>query len=61
MNRTLHQHLSFLEESAQRLRDQLTDPTLTVTEIERIKLDLHIAEIALLHYRSAFLLEQTIS
>jgi hypothetical protein len=61
MQRTLQEHVFQLEERIQRLRDELTKPTLKAEEFHRISSELRAAELALTFYRKAFELEQRIS
>ncbi|HZP04629.1 MAG TPA: hypothetical protein VFB43_07000 [Terracidiphilus sp.] len=60
MKRTLHDHIVYLEQTVQSLRDQLTRPTLTSTKLETVHTELKTAELALAHYRKAHELEQKI-
>ena len=60
MKQTLHQHFVFLEERLLALRDQVTDPSCTPADLERIEFEIKIAERALSHYRLAVDLERQI-
>lgn len=59
MQSTLHEHIMHLELKIQTLRDQLTAPYLTGLEHDRIQSEIHVAELALAHYRKAFELEHS--
>lgn len=60
MQSTLFQHFVFLEEKLLSLRDQVTDPSCTSADIDRIKAEIVVVESALAHYRAAIDLERTI-
>ena len=61
MRRTLHDHIVYLEQTVQSFRDQLTRPTLTLSDREHIHTELKTAELALAHYRKAHELEERIA
>jgi ABC-type phosphate transport system auxiliary subunit len=50
MRCTLQEHIVQLEEKIQRLRDELTKPTLVSVELQRIASELQVAELALTYY-----------
>jgi len=56
MDQSLRQHIIFLEQRVQTLRDQLTDSS-RVAELLWVQTDLLIAELALARYRAALALE----
>lgn len=58
MDRTLYDHVLYLEEKIQALRAELTEPRRVSRDYERIEAELNAAETALAHYRAAFNLEQ---
>ena len=60
MQQTLHQHFIFLEEKLLSLRDQVTDPSHSPADMERIQNEINVAETALAHYRAALDLERKI-
>lgn len=59
MQKTLHDHILYLEERVQVLLAELTAPRRFARERERIEAELHAAETALAHYRTAIDLEQS--
>ena len=58
MDRTLHEHILYLEHRIQSLRDQLTESHRTAGERERVGAEIKVAELALAHYRAAYDLEK---
>jgi hypothetical protein len=60
MQRTLYQHFVFLEERLLAMRDQVTDPSCTSADIDRITVEMEVVESALARYRAALDLERTI-
>lgn len=58
MQRTLSEHISYLEEKIESLRKQLAATGQTASEQNGIEIDLGIAERALAHFQKAFDLEQ---
>lgn len=61
MQNTLHEHIMRLELNIQTMRDQLTDPHLVDAERDHIKTEIRVAELALVYYRKAYELEQTVT
>ena len=61
MERTLGEHVTSLQNRIQSLRKQLTDPTRTEIEGNRIQTEIQVAELALGYYRKAFELEREIA
>lgn len=61
MEQTLRQHIGFLEERLNDLRNQLSDPSRVAAELQRVRADLQIAELALSHYRKALDLERKLA
>ena len=61
MERTLGEHITYLQNRVQSLQRQLTDSTLTEIERNRIQAEIQVAELALSHYRKAFELEREIA
>ena len=57
MQRTLSEHISYLEQKIEALKKQLTE-TGTPSEQNEIEIDLGIAERALVHFQRAFDFEQ---
>jgi hypothetical protein len=58
MKRTLHEHIVFLEQTVQSLRDDLTRTNLSTAHREELNTELATAELALVHYRTAYELEE---
>jgi hypothetical protein len=61
MEQTLRQHIGFLEERLKDLRNELSDPSRVAAELQRVRADLQIAELALSHYRKALDLERRLA
>lgn len=61
MQRTLKEHISYLEQKIETLNKDLYDPGKSFATQTEIRTDLGIAECALVHFRKAFKLEQKIS
>ena len=61
MERTLGEHVTYLQNRIQSLQKQLTDTTLTEIERNRVQTEIHVAELALGYYRKAFELEREIA
>jgi hypothetical protein len=61
MQHTLHDHIIFLEQKIQTLKDQLTVSNRGPIEMEHISAEIQTAELALLYYRRAFELENRTS
>lgn len=60
MKRTLHDHIVYLQQTVQSLRDELTRPNLSLVQREALGMELATAELALAHYRKAHELEEQI-
>lgn len=58
MQRTLSEHISYLEEKIESLKKALDEPGQTASHQNEIEIDLGIAERALAHFRRAFDFEQ---
>jgi hypothetical protein len=61
MDQSLRQHIVFLEDRVRTLCHQLTDPSSVAAELEQVRTDLEIAELALSLYRAALDLERKIA
>jgi len=61
MRHSLHSHIIYLENKIQSLRDRLTDSHLSVEDRQGIESQIYHAELALKHYREAYLLEISVS
>jgi hypothetical protein len=58
LQRPLHEHIIFLEQRIQELRDQLTVSDPGGEELVRIRAQIQTAELSLAHFRAAYDLEQ---
>ena len=58
MQRTLSEHIAYLEQKIETLKQQLDDPRKTASEQNEVEIDLGIAERALAHFQRAFDFEQ---
>lgn len=58
MQQTLHSHISHLKEVIGILDDRLADSQLTPAERVQLSAELRVAQLALVHYRQAYELEQ---
>jgi hypothetical protein len=61
MQRTLSEHITYLEKKIAALKAELEKPGQTQLQKTEIKVDLGIAERALVNFRRAFALEQKVS
>ena len=61
MQRTLREHISFLEEKIAALKKELENTAIPPIEKTEIEIDLGIAERALAHFQKAFALELRLS
>ena len=61
MQRTLREHINFLEEKIALLKKELENPARAPIERTEIEIDLGIAERALVHFQKAFVLELKLS
>ena len=58
MQRSLSEHITYLEQKIAMLKKQLEEPERAASEQNEIEIDLGIAERALAHFRRAFDFEQ---
>ena len=58
MQRTLSEHITYLEQKIAMFKKQLEEPGKTASEQNEIEIDLGIAERALAHFRRAFDFEE---
>jgi len=58
MQRTLSEHIAYLEQKIATLKKQLEEPGRAASEQNETEIDLGIAERALAHFRRAFDFEQ---
>jgi hypothetical protein len=58
MQRTLSEHIAYLEQKIDMLKKQLEEPEKTASQQNEIEIDLGIAERALAHFQRAFDFEQ---
>ncbi|MGC2637218.1 MAG: hypothetical protein WA294_08555 [Acidobacteriaceae bacterium] len=61
MQRTLHEHIVYLEQKIESLKKELEEPGKSPSQQNEIEIDLGIAERALAHFRKAFDFEQRLS
>ena len=61
MQRTLQEHIAFLEERIAKLEAQAVDLSRTAAERYQSSVDLATAQSALVHFRKAYELEQEVS
>lgn len=61
MRHSLHSHIVYLENKIQSLRHRLTDSHLAIEERQSMESQIYHAELALKHYREAYLLEISVS
>jgi hypothetical protein len=61
MERTLQEHIRFLEQRILRLTEQMARPIRTEEERNRLQAEILIAEQALAYYKKAYELEQKIA
>jgi hypothetical protein len=61
MQRTLSEHITYLEQRIDALRKQLEEPGKSPAEQHEIKIDLGIAERSLVYFQKAYALEQRLS
>lgn len=61
MQRTLREHIDYLEQKIEALKKLLDDPNNTFHELDQIGIDIGIAERSLLHFRKAYELEMRVS
>lgn len=58
MQRTLSEHITFLEQKIDALKKQFEEPGQTASQQNEIEIDLGVAERALTHFQRAFDFEQ---
>jgi hypothetical protein len=58
MQRTLSEHIAYLEQKIEWLKKELGDSGKTLSQQNEIEIDLGIAERALVHFQKAFDFEQ---
>jgi hypothetical protein len=58
MQRTLSEHIKYLEGKIEALNEEMKSPGRTAAEKAEIKIDLGIAERSLVHFQKAFELER---
>ncbi|HLY42469.1 MAG TPA: hypothetical protein VKR52_14740 [Terracidiphilus sp.] len=61
MQRTLAEHIAYLEQRIAALKNELENPSRTPMEKVELKIDLGIAERSLAHFQKAFALERKLS
>ena len=61
MDRSLKEHITFLETRQQELHRELMEATRTLAECNRIESEIRAAELALIYYRNALELEQQLT
>ncbi len=61
MQRTLAEHIAYLEERITALKHELENPARTSMEKAELRIDLGIAERSLVHFQKAFALERKLS
>jgi hypothetical protein len=61
MQRTLSEHISYLEQKIEAIRKGLQEPGRSLAEKSEMKIDLGIAERSLVHFQKAFALEKKLS
>lgn len=61
MQRTLSEHIAYLEKKVESLKKEMAEPAHPEVEKSNLLVDLGMAERALVHFRKAFELEQRIS
>lgn len=61
MQRTLREHIDYLEQKIETLKGHLAEPDRSFHDLEEIGIDLGIAERSLMHFRKAYELEMRVS
>ncbi|HLY39754.1 MAG TPA: hypothetical protein VKR52_01025 [Terracidiphilus sp.] len=61
MQRTLAEHIAYLEQRIAALKNELENPARNSMEKAELKIDLGIAERSLVHFQKAFALERKLS
>ena len=61
MNRTLKEHISFLERRIERLNDRIMENKFSVSARNRIESEIRAATLAITYYRKALEIERRIS
>lgn len=60
MQHPLYEHFLSVQHRMQALKDRLTESSVAADQRKRIESDIELAELALMHYRKAYELEQKI-
>lgn len=61
MERTLREHITYLEQKIEMFKNELQDSTKSASQQNEIEIDLGIAERSLTHFQKAFDLEQRLA
>lgn len=61
MQRTLREHIDYLEQKIEALKKELEQPGKSLSAVNEIGIDIGIAERSLVHFRKAFELELKLS
>jgi hypothetical protein len=61
MERTLHEHIAYLEQKIEALKKELQESERSPSQQNETEIDLGIAERALVHFQKAFDFEQRLS
>jgi hypothetical protein len=61
MQRTLHEHIAYIEQKIESLKKALQEPGKSPSQQNETEIDLGIAERALVHFQKAFDFEQRFS
>lgn len=61
MQRTLSEHITYLEQRIESLKREVDEPGKSPNEIDQISIDIGIAERSLVHFKKAYELELKLS